>query len=172
MKKAVAVLVAVISALTIVLVAFFGTNPVGIEPIIYIQSLEVLDMNGHSFQGAGDGVPTLEVDFQADDKDAEGKDVMSYWFDVRILPTNATSREVLFYSAPDPYITFAGGAADATLPEGAETGKQISHSGALVIRSLAKSDPNVDVYHPLKIHCQADDGGPAEEDVIYFVVKY
>lgn len=170
MKKIVSVLVGAIAVLAVVIVAFFGTNPVGIEPVIYISSLTILDTNGHDIE-KGEDVRTLELPFEADDKDADGNDIMSYWFEVRILPENVTSRSVIFWSAPDSFIHFASSsafAADASV----SSPTQASHTGALVIKKAIKSDPSKPLYHALKIHCKPDDGGAANEDVIYLVVKY
>jgi hypothetical protein len=176
MKKIVGILISAIAILSVVMVAFVGTQAVGIEPIIYISSVQILDMDSHAIDPKN---KTLEVSFQADAVDGAGDSYMFYVFNASILPENSTLRSVLYYCPSDPYFSFAsaskenapsssGDSATSSTPKESQT----SRSGQFLIKKMARKDPNKPAYHVLQIHLKADDNGTAPEDSIYFVVKY
>ncbi|MFA6620547.1 MAG: hypothetical protein WCS90_05420 [Bacilli bacterium] len=174
MKKIVGILISVIAVLSVVIVAFVGTQAVGIEPVIYISSVQILDMNSHGIDPAN---KTLEVPFKADAVDGSGNSYMFYVFNAIILPETSTSRSILYYCPTDPYFSFVSGTAvsNSSSSSGAATTlgeSQTSRSGQLLVKKMDRKDPAKPVYHVLQIHLKADDNGTAPEDSIYFVVKY
>jgi len=168
MKKIVAVLISALAALSIVLVAFVGTQAVGIEPIIYITSVTILDMDRHPIDSSN---KTLQVNFSPDAEDEDGNAYMFYVFNAAILPETSTSRAVLYYCPDDPYFSFVSSSPSIT-EKSSVAGGQTSRSGQLLIKNMVKKDPSKAAYHVLQIHLKAADNGQASEDWIYFVVKY
>jgi hypothetical protein len=171
MKKGVALLVAVVALLSIALVAFLGTNPVGIEPIIHITSVEIMDMNDDAIPWDEYGNRSLNLTFAPSLSDPDGTEYMYYIFSTQVLPNNATdTRAFLYYCAQDSYVSFPQNKTTQTTSTGTVGGSQSSKTGQIVIQKAPGDSVKI---HSLDIYCRANDGGPAGiEDTISLTITF
>jgi hypothetical protein len=153
MKKGVVILVACITFFAIVFVALFGVAPSNIIPTVYIESVEILDMERNKING---NPRQLLLNFNPD-VEKDGVKYMQYFLNADILPLDSTLRKV-YYSAP----------------EGSTEYVQITNhsNGALLIKEC--NDYPLDApYANISITLSADDGGQAGvKDEIFLTVKY
>lgn len=189
MKKSVGILVSAVGLLSITLVAFLGTKPAGISPIIYINKVEILDNEAHSIEAGLDPWGfygrQLTISFASDVTDTTtNTEYMYYVFDTKIAPSNATRRSFLYYAATDSYVSFvenpikkddepvsssSNSASTNSSSSSAATG-QSNATGKMVIRRQ-KDDTHQE--HFITIFCKADDGGPAGiEDKLDVLIKF
>jgi hypothetical protein len=178
MKKGISILVAAVAIISVVIVAFLGTNPVGIVVFTYINSIEILDTNSNSIPWNDFGQRVLSLDFQADITDTtKGIAYMYYVFDTKINPEIVTKRSFVYYCAEDAYVTFsANGSVDensSSSVSSSSSGPEIqsNHSGQMLIyRSLLDKAEN---DHYIDIYCRADDNGKAGvEDTIGLLIHF
>lgn len=195
MKKSVGILVVAVGLLSISLVAFLGTKPVGISPIIYISKVEILDNESHSIEAGLDPWGfygrQLTISFSSDVTDTvTNTEFMYYVFDTKITPSNATRRSFLYYAAADSYVSFVGSsikkdnepvlsASDSasssssflsSSSQSSVTAGQSNATGKMVIQRQ-KNDAHQE--HFITIFCKADDGGPAGiEDKLDVLIKF
>jgi hypothetical protein len=164
MKKGVALLVSAVALLAVLFVAFLGTNPVGIIPVIPIESVKILDMEGHSIEFNDDtGKRILAVNFSSLATDPDGNEYMFYIFDTEILPSNATNRKFLYYCSENPYVSFVGetNTEVATSGENGVSKTTANHTGKVVVTKPA-GDTNT--TYEVDIYCKPDDGHTGQSD--------
>jgi|GEM_PF-2020642 len=178
MKKSISVLVAAVAIIAIVIVAFLGTNPVGIVVFTYINSIEILDTNSNSIPWNDFGQRVLTLNFQADITDTtKGIAYMYYVFDTKINPEIVTKRSFIYYCAEDAYVTFSNNgvssqtASSSVSSNSSGSAMQSNHSGQMLIyRSLSDTAQN---DHYIDIYCKADDNGKAGvEDTIGLLIHF
>lgn len=153
MKKGVLLLIAVVFVISIVVVAFFGVSAQNISPVVYITSVEILDMDGNEIPTNAYGLKTITLNFERDDDlyDSE-EDVyyMQYFFTTRIQPDNATYENFIYYC------NITDGTLTCTYPSG----------GGFLIKEYAED------YLIATITCRSNDGGPTVYDTVYLIVIY
>lgn len=174
MKKAISILVVAVALIAVVIVAFLGTNPVGIVVFTYIDSIEILDNNSNSIPWNDFGQRVLSLNFEADITDSgKGIAYMYYVFDTKINPEIVTYRSFVYYCAQDVYVTFNTNDVTETTSylDSSEQQVQSNHSGQMLIsRSL---DDKAQIDHYIDIYCRADDNGRAGvEDSIGLLIHF
>ncbi len=156
MKKAVTLLIGLITLVMVCVVAFFGVYADNLNEIVYIQKVEICDMYGNSISENSQGLRVLTLDFDPDLEDDDGVEYMQYFFTVKLNEgyDEPTNENVLYsFSSSNAYISFA--------MEGAET------KGAILIKEKTTTPP----YAACTITCKANDGGTAR-DTIYLLIQY
>jgi len=155
MKKNIILIVTCIAFLAVFFVAFFGTLPENIEPIVYISNVAIKGMDGNEITNkTQDGRKLLMIDYKEEGKDADGVGYMAYFFTTTILPENSTSRAISYYlGSENKYISLVN-----------------DRGGALMIKPL--DDPE-EHYFSSTIYCKANDAGPnGVEDAVLLLVHY
>lgn len=153
MKKGNIILIVGICIISIVIVAFFGVSAKNISPIVYMESVEILDMRGKEIEINKYGIKQLTLVFESGDEyvDEDGKHYMQYFFNTKILPDNATSNEVSYYCDKNEYIELT------------------SSKGAMIIKEKNTGSTR----EIMTINCKANDGGPiGVNDDIALVIDY
>ena len=86
MKKSVILLISCICIISIVIVAFFGVSAQNISPIIYITSVEILDMDGNEIPGneTNPDSKSFNITFNPTFEN-EGVQYMEYVFSTKIF---------------------------------------------------------------------------------------
>ena len=80
MKKAVSILVSAIALLSIVFVAIFGTQPQGIVPIIYVESMRIKPIDESSYKVNNDGQPYCTISYDENKEVTDGENsYMHMW---------------------------------------------------------------------------------------------
>jgi hypothetical protein len=112
MKKGVALLVGVVSVLSVVFVGFFGSSGEGTVSRIYITSVTLKDFANYDDgyipkKSNGKRVDVINFDYSqsaADHSliDENGYPIMAYRFDTEILPDDATQK-IVHYSIAENY---------------------------------------------------------------------
>ncbi|MFA6830036.1 MAG: hypothetical protein WCR67_04980 [Bacilli bacterium] len=136
MKKGVGLIIACICALAIVFVGFFGTRAVGIDPVIYIESVTIKDMNNDDVPKDASGKRTLVLPFEENFRDEDDKPIMQYYFNTAILPENATTHNIK-YRCGNENVTFPSAFGGALV---------IKKTGSIIVTTII---------------CEANDGGPS-----------
>ena len=155
MKKSVILIISCLCLVSIVFVAFFGVKSLNVEPVRYIESVEIVDINMGNIGGGKDPETptkrrTLNLEFIPDGVDENGEEIMSYYFNTIIIPEDTTSRAVLYSTLDNPYI-------EVTNPR-----------GAIIIREKENLRP-----FSTQIKCSANDGSPRNpKDDIYLRIDY
>ena len=154
MKKSVILLISCICIISIVIVAFFGVSAQNISPIIYITSVEILDMDGNEIPGnvTNPDSKSFNITFNPTFEN-EGVQYMEYVFSTKILPDNATNNSIL-YSCDS-----TDGTVECLNAQG----------GGFVFREI--DNPSVPFY-VTRINCRSNDGGKQVNDTILLLVDY
>ena len=98
MKKAVSILVSAIALLSIVFVAIFGTQPQGIVPIIYVESMRIKPIDESNYKVNNDGQPYCTISYDENKEVTDGENsYMPYIFSTEILPKEATNQSFIYY---------------------------------------------------------------------------
>ena len=98
MKKAVSILVSAIALLSIVFVAIFGTQPQGIVPIIYVESMRIKPIDESSYKVNNDGQHYCTISYDENKEVTDGENsYMPYIFSTEILPKEATNQSFIYY---------------------------------------------------------------------------
>lgn len=155
MKKSTILVIGLISLLAIVFVGFFGVVAKGIQPTVYIESVEIRDSKANPYTNFDKDQKILTLKYKPNVYDTDGvTPAMSYYFTTYVLPENATKSSAYIYSCTsNKYISFID-----------------AYSGQLLIRDLPdKTVP----YQIITVTCEANDGGPAGiEDTLRITVDY
>lgn len=155
MKKSTILVIALISLLAIVFVGFFGVVAQGIQPTVYIESVEIRDSKSNPYTTFDKNQKTLTLKYKPNLYDTDGvTPFMSYYFSTYVLPENATKSSAYIYSCTtNSYVSFLD-----------------AYSGQLIIRDLPdKTVP----YQIVMVTCEANDGGPSGiEDTLRITVDY
>jgi hypothetical protein len=158
MKKTVLIFIAAISILAVMAVSFFGTMPIGINPTVYIDSVEILDMNLNPIEDKseeGDKILRLDFDWDGAQKDSQGVLYMTYIFNTTVLPDNCTKRRFSYSCPENNYV------------------KSINSSAGIFSIREMRYGFGESPYFICDIKCQAADGGPGQvEDNLKLIVKY
>lgn len=156
MKKAVTLLIGLITLVMVCVVAFFGVYANNLNEIVYIQKIEICDMYGNSIGTNSQNLRVLTLEFDPDLEDDDGVKYMQYFFTVKLNEgmDEPTNESVLYsFASSNAYVSFA--------MEGAET------KGAILIKEKTTGQP----YASCRITCKANDGGTVS-DSIYLFIQY
>jgi hypothetical protein len=145
-----------IALLSVIFVAFFGVTPAGIIPTVYIQSVEIKDMEGHAItKRTTEGEKTSTVAFVPTVTNEEGIKYMQYFFTAEVLPEDATLKSIRYYCPENDYVTVVN-----------------AKNGAFLIKQMNVA-LTATPYYICEITLTADDGGAAGiEDHLKLVVDY
>jgi hypothetical protein len=155
MKKSVLITILCLALLSVMFVAFFGVSPAGIVPTVYIESVEIKDMDGHPIdKHTASGEKTMTIPFRAT-AETDGKKSMPYFLTAEVLPEDATLKAIRYYCPENDFVAVAN-----------------PKNGALLISEMnlaLTSSP----YYICDITLSADDGGKAGiEDHLKLVIDY
>lgn len=158
MKKITTTIVAAVTVLLVVLVAFFGTKPQGIIEVVYITSVTITPSDNSQYKEDGDPRSMLLVyDVNKEIEGSDGNKYMPYIFNTKVLPEDATNRSFVYYIDENStvYMDF---------PSENETAR---YKGIFFVkRNFDKKFGSVDV------HCRATDGGQAKDDTLRVIIDY
>jgi hypothetical protein len=156
MKKSTILVIGLISLLAIVFVAFFGVVAEGIQPTVYITSVEIRDPKSNPYTEFDKDEKVLTLKYKPNIYDPnDGKTpAMSYYFSTYVLPLDATNSSAYIYSCDDnDYVSFLD-----------------RNAGQLIIRDM--EDKTVP-YQIVTVTCSANDGGPSGiKDTLRITVDY
>lgn len=151
MKKSVVLLIACICLLSVMVVAFLGVSASNISPVVYITSVEILQMDGEDLPQGN----SFRITFEPQILDENDNPAMQYMFSTRILPDNATSNSIMYSCPENPYVQF-------TNPAG----------GGLLVREKPYSASS-SAFTVTTITCSPNDGGRgAQTDSVFLVIDY
>lgn len=166
MKKSVMLIIGLICLVGVIIVAFFGVQPQNISPVVYIETVEILDMSGNKIKTQEDGQKVLNLEFNPDLYDQNTDTYyMQYFFNVEInendpkkVPTNES---VLFSTDAANLVSIP------KEPVGA------ARKGAFLIQEKKGVITQDNRYFICSISCKANDGSPTNPvDKITLLITY
>lgn len=175
MKKSVALIIALVTIVGVVLVAFFGTAAANIYPTVYISTITMKTMEGNDIEPNAAGMKILNLSFEPDLYDEENNTrYMQYFFVLEFNvgmepPTTSAVRYSFDTSATDidgePLIQPAMG--DFT-------------TGAILIKekkSVTQAEegtevPIQDYFFTVTINVSPRDGGNGTGDSVLLLINY
>ncbi len=144
MKKAVMIIIGIVYLASIVIISIFGMRSVVFNEIIPVSKIECINVTDDKINVSEENnvkIIKIKYDKPANTETNEGTMVQLEW---RVLPDNATTKDVKFVYDPSPRVTFA------TDEAGREVGL-ILFSGKVVLPVKIMSTDGSRVYAELTI---------------------